>query len=102
MLLNSLSPWATLSDLLCMYFHKKIKIKSVRIISSDRKTTAEALSYCTCARVNTGITSINKKNTNEVNITMSSGTVRRSSIFIYSIQNTKITKKLDTMPYSVS
>ena len=71
---------------------------SVRIIISDRKTTAEALCVCTCARVNTGITSINKKNTNEVNITMSSGTVRWSRIFIYSIQNTKITKKLDTMP----
>ena len=42
----------------------------------ERKTTAEALSYCTCASVNTGVTSINIKNINDVNITKSSGTVR--------------------------
>ena len=76
MLFNSLFPLSTVSDFLFMYFHKKIKIKSVRIIRTDRKTTAETLSYCACARVNTGVTSISIKNTNEVITTMSSGSLR--------------------------
>ncbi len=69
MLLTSFLPRSTLSDFFCIYFHKKIKIRSVIIISIERKTTAEELSYCTCAKVNTGVTSISIKNTKDVNIT---------------------------------
>ena len=102
MLVTSLCPRSTLNGFLCIYFHMKTKSKSVIIISIERKITDEVLSYCTCASVNTGVTSISIKNNKDVSITTSSGTVRWSSIFIYSIQNTKITKKLDTIPKRLS